>query len=173
MVRERRPASWPGILLEGGRLEKATRLAMAAELARGYDRVIRRIRSGPPRLLRSTPLRYAADLAEFTIHHEDVRRAQGLGPRNDRLDLEYGIWTLLERLAPLMVTKARLRPVSLNLRAPGFGERAVGRGDRRVAITGQPVELLLYLYGRTSAAQVEILGRPHHVSTVREASFSA
>ena len=172
VVRERRPASWPGILL-GGRFDKVTRRAMAAELAGGYDRVIQRIRSGPPVLLRSTPLRYAADLAEFTIHHEDVRRAQGQGPRNDRLDLEYGIWTLLDRLAPLMVTKARLRPISLNLRAPGFGERQVGRGDRRVAITGQPVELLLYLYGRARVAQVEILGRPHHVSAVRETSFSA
>jgi uncharacterized protein (TIGR03085 family) len=172
VVRERRPQALPGIVL-GGRLESTTRRAMAAELAGGYDRVIERIRTGPPTLLRFAPLRYAANLAEFTIHHEDVRRANGSRSRTDRLDLEYAIWTLLERLAPLMVTRARLRPVSLNLRAPGVGERQVGRGDRRVAITGQPIELLLYLYGRTEAAEVEILGRPNHVSSVRAASFSA
>lgn len=172
VVRERRPQSLPGILL-GGRLESITRRTMADELAGGYDRVIERIRSGPPKLLHIAPLRYAANLAEFTIHHEDVRRANGFGPRRDRPDLDDAIWTLLGRLAPLMVTRARLRPISLNLRAPEVGERQVGRGNRRVAITGQPIELLLYLYGRTSVAEVEILGRPNHVLSVRQASFSA
>ena len=40
-------------------------------------------------------LRKLLNLNEYVVHHEDARRANGLGPRADRTDLQDTIWSLL------------------------------------------------------------------------------
>ena len=52
------------------------------------------------------------------------------------------------------------------------GERARARkGEPVVTATGAPVDLALFLGGRTGAAQVELSGPADAVAAVRSASF--
>lgn len=172
-VRERQPLAAPGILL-GGPFEAMTERLMARELERhGYAGTVERVRNGPPPgPMRVAAVRYATNLFEMTVHHEDVRRANGHGPRTDRPDLDEAVWRLLRRAARLFVARARLRGARLELDRPG-GERIVaGRGDAVAVLTGTAVEVLLYLQGRKGAAQIALSGDEGAVAEVEGATFA-
>ncbi len=174
VVRERDPIGAPGILLEGrlgpvgDRMARITEQHMARELERGFPAVIDRVRSGPPAPLSLIgPLRYRVNLAEYVIHHEDVRRANGEGPRTDRSDLDDAVWALLKPASKLLFRRAR--PLGITLRTPDGRTATAISGSRRVEIVGPPVELLLFGYGRPG--QVELVGADEAVAAVRSTSF--
>ena len=171
-IRERDPRSAPGILF-GGPFEGYTNKLMAKQLAKGFEATVDKVRRPPMGPLSIAPLRSAISLIEYTVHHEDVRRANGLGPREDRDDLQAEIWGRISQLGGLMARKARIAPVSLRLVATGStsATKDIGGGDRRVTITGEPMELLLFLYGRSTVAKVELEGDAADVDVVRSASF--
>jgi uncharacterized protein (TIGR03085 family) len=155
VVRERRPTGGPGILL-GGPFARHTEQLMAKEAARGYRTLVDRVRNGPPIGPFAVPgLRTLLNLQEYVVHHEDVRRANGMGPRLDRPDLQDAVWRALRRGARLFLRRV---PARVQLaRRDGEGAMAVGGGEV-VTITGDPVDLLLYLFGRKAAASVEVSG---------------
>lgn len=172
VVRERNPLSAPGILL-GGRFEGTTERLMARELDRhGYAGVVERVRTGPPLgPMALRPVGRLANTIEFVVHHEDVRRPAGGGPRPDDAALQDGVWSLLRRGARLLVAPGKLGSTGLDLVRPGHDPvRASGRGDGAV-LTGDPVEVLLYLYGRTAQADVTLTGDATAVAKVEAASF--
>ena len=155
VVRERRPTGGPGILL-GGPFSRHTESLMAKEAGRGYRTVVDRVRNGPPLGPFAVPgLRTLLNLQEYVVHHEDVRRANGLGARLDRPDLQDALWAALRRGARLMLR--RVRGARVRLARRDGDSVAVGRGSE-VTVTGDPVDLLLYLFGRRAAASVEITG---------------
>lgn len=175
VVRERDVTAMPGILFEGafgGILGRRTERAMETLAARhAYPEIVDLVRTGPPiGPSRLRPVGYAMNLVEFFVHHEDVRRAAGDGPRTDRPDLDVALWGLLQRLAPLMVRKARLRGVELVLDPGGDRPRRIGSGPV-VTVHGPPTELVLELYGRRSVAQVVYDGPDDAVARVRAANF--
>lgn len=157
VVRERDVLAAPGIVVGGpfaGLLERG----MERALARGYDTLVDQVRDGPPLGPFVVPgLRTLMNLNEYVVHHEDVRRPNGLGPRTDRPELQDAVWGLLRRGARLMLRKAHGARVTL--RRPDGGSTSVGRGPEAV-LTGPPVELLVYLQGRRSAAEVALSGDP-------------
>jgi uncharacterized protein (TIGR03085 family) len=163
VVRERDPRAAPGILLGKGRAAALTARLQAAEKARGHEVVVARVRSGPPWWWRVPRLEELANLNELFVHHEDVRRAGGLGRRTDRPELEAALWRLLPRTAPLLRT--RLRGVGLVLRRPDGSSAVVRRGEPSATLTGEPSELALYLAGRRGAADV-VLGGDHAAARV-------
>ena len=113
VVRERDPRSGPGIVL-GGRFEALLNRLMAKMMDRGYPAVVERVRNGPPLGPFAVPgLRKLLNLNEYVVHHEDARRANGLGPRADRTDLQDTIWSLLRRGARLMLRKVKGASVRL------------------------------------------------------------
>ena len=68
----------------------------------------------------------------------------------------------------------RIGDVALQLEATGAvaGSHRAGKGDRVVTVTGAPVELLLFLYGRQAIAEVEVTGSDvAAVETARTAAF--
>jgi uncharacterized protein (TIGR03085 family) len=92
VVRDRRPDAGMGIILPplsayGERVRRS-----AAE--RPYSQLVERVRRAPWWSLVSNPLTdELVNLAEFFIHHEDVRRAQpGWQPRELPADLQAGLW---------------------------------------------------------------------------------
>ncbi len=173
VVRERNPLSAPGILL-GGRFGGTTERLMGRELDRhGYAGVVERVRTGPPLgPMALRPVGRLANTIEYVVHHEDVRRPAGGGPRPDDTTLQDEIWSLLRRGARLLVAPGRLGATSLRLVRPGHDPvRASGRGDGGAVLTGDPVEILLYLYGRKAGADVELTGDPTAVAKVEAASF--
>ncbi len=121
-VREHRPLAMPGILV-GGPLARLTAGSMAAALhSYGYRGLVAKVRSGPPLLWR--PVDEAANLVEFYVHGEDVRRAgPGRGPRDDP-QLDAALWARLGHMAKLLARK--VRGAGLELERPD-GERLVAR----------------------------------------------
>jgi len=74
-------------------------------------------------------------------------------------------------LAPWFLAR-RLRGAGLALQWAGAGKTVrARRGEPTARITGPPGELLLYLFGRQNAAQVEVDGPAVAVEAVRRARF--
>jgi hypothetical protein len=103
------------------------------------------------------------------VHHEDVRRANGSAPRTDRPDLQEALWPILRRGARLL-----LRSVTkeATVRLEGTGGEAVELGTGPMAVvTGEPLELSLFLFGRKGVAAVELSGDPAAIEVLRKASL--
>lgn len=157
VVRERDPRAGLGIVF-GGRFEGLLDRLMNGAKGRGHAALVERVRNGPPLGPFAVPgLRTLLNLNEYVVHHEDVRRANGLGPRTDRPELQDALWGLLRRGSRLMLRK--VHGASVRLVRPDGQSIVVGSGPE-VSLAGDPVELLLYLQGRRSAAQVSLDGDP-------------
>jgi uncharacterized protein (TIGR03085 family) len=141
---------------------------LAREKAKGYVHLIDRLRGGAPLVPWRIPgLRNLLNGGEYVIHHEDVRRANGRGLRPGDPDRDRLCWTMAgitgRRLAQ------RVKPFGVELVRPD-GTRRTSGGETRAVITGAPVELVLFLSGRRSAAQVELGGDPAAVAKVEATS---
>ncbi|MFP3914876.1 MAG: TIGR03085 family metal-binding protein [Actinomycetota bacterium] len=163
VVREHDLWAAPGLVL-GGPFRRAIEAAMNRRRRRGLENLVATIRRGPPGVARLLPP--GAHLSEYFIHHEDVRRANGLAPRRDR-DLDEALALLLRASAPML------------LRRVGTGVDLVWNGgvlyrsgpEPRAVLDGPPGELLLYLSGRTRAAGVDLRGDPTAVWEVSTADL--
>ncbi|WP_217237276.1 TIGR03085 family metal-binding protein [Streptomyces sp. AC555_RSS877] len=156
VVRERRPDAAGGMLIKqlGPRLEKA----MDEFTAKPYEELVQLIRTGPPRFspFSLKQIDEASNTIEFYVHTEDVRRAQpDWSPRELDKVFQDALWSRLERTARLM---GRSVPTGLVLRRPDGQTAVAHRGTPVVTVTGEPSELLLFLYGRQNAAKVELDG---------------
>lgn len=158
VVRERNPVAAPGILVE--RLSGLAERGMEREKRRGYQAVVERVRGGPPIGPFAVPwLREQINLVEYTVHHEDVRRANELPRRTDIGDLQDALWRKVGPLARFAI-RGLPKGAGLTLVRAGTGDVAhARRGDERTAtVTGEPIELLLWAYGRRDHADVEVSG---------------
>ncbi|WP_406204222.1 MULTISPECIES: TIGR03085 family metal-binding protein [unclassified Streptomyces] len=156
VVRERRPDAAAGILIKplASRLDKA----MDEFAAKPYEELIQLIRTGPPRFspFQLKQIDEASNTLEFYVHTEDVRRARpDWTPRELDPIFQDALWSRLERSARLM---GRTAPTGLVLRRPDGQTAVAHRGTPVVTVTGEPSELLLFSYGRQSAAKVELDG---------------
>jgi uncharacterized protein (TIGR03085 family) len=158
VVRDRRPDALVGFGVEkvagGGRLAAhAHGLERRLLESARYVDVVAQVRSGPPVW---SPLGWPggrkANVAEFAIHHEDVRRAQpGWIPRAlPRADQD-ALWGSAAVFA--LGTARRGGVVLRRTDVPGV-EKRIGSGARTVA--GEPLELLLWASGRRDVARVEM-----------------
>lgn len=172
VLREHRPDAGAGVM--GGPLAGYTRRAQNRLRARtSFAQLIELIRTGPPRLsLFAVPgMDERANLVEYFVHHEDIRRAQpGWQPREIRADLADELWRRL-RLARLLLRRA---PVGVELvrgdaAADGTGRvRITARAHTPVVtVTGRPAELTLWTMGRTDAADVQMDGSDADVAALR------
>jgi uncharacterized protein (TIGR03085 family) len=115
-------------------------------------------------------VRRLANLNEFFVHHEDVRRANGRGPRANEPAMDEALWRNVSRV-PWFLAR-RLRGAGLELRWAGTTKTArARRGEPTARITGSPGELLLFLFGRRAAACVQVSGPDAAVEAVRRARF--
>jgi uncharacterized protein (TIGR03085 family) len=166
VLRERRPDAAAGML--GGPLAAHTRNVQRGLAERNpYARLVEMIRSGPPRLsLFGIPgVDERANVVEFFVHHEDVRRARpGWEPRKIDQGLSDVLWRRLG-VARFILRKA---PVGVELARDGDHEAASPAGKRVritakartpvVTVTGTPAELTMWVFGRTGAASVRLDG---------------
>lgn len=133
--------------------------------------LVDRIRSGPPAgFFRIGWVRSFPNLNEFFVHHEDVRRANGLGPRTLTHDLEAALWHNVRRASHYL--SRRMRGAGLEIEWAAVGESLTVRsGDSTARLKGSPGELLLYMFGRQAAAQVEVSGPTEAVTAVHRTHF--
>jgi uncharacterized protein (TIGR03085 family) len=171
VLRERRPDAGAGVL--GGPLAGYTRRVQDRLLARTpFAQLVELIRIGPPRMsMFALPgMDERANLVEYFVHHEDIRRAQpAWQPRDISTDLADNLWRRL-RLARLMLRGA---PVGVELVRADAGERpgrvritAKARAPV-VTVTGGPAELTLWTMGRSGAADVRLDGSETDIAALR------
>ncbi|MFB8243915.1 TIGR03085 family metal-binding protein [Streptomyces sp. NPDC001046] len=166
VVRERRPDAAGGMLIKqlGPRLDRV----MAEYADKPYEELIQLIRTGPPRFspFSLKPVDEASNIIEFYVHAEDVRRAQpDWSPRALDPVFQDALWSRLERTARLM---GRGVPTGLVLRRPDGQTAVAHRGTPVVTVTGEPSELVLFSYGRQSAAKVDLAGDENAITTLRQ-----
>jgi uncharacterized protein (TIGR03085 family) len=114
------------------------------------------------------PAREIANLLEYAIHHEDVRRVDpSARPRPLSLARQHAMFKRLRWFAHATMKDA---PVPVELRWEAHSIR-VGRGSDRAVVTGDPLELALFAYGRQPVAVVEYSGDPVAVAAIRGAKL--
>jgi uncharacterized protein (TIGR03085 family) len=149
VLRERRPDAALGILWRP--LAKWNKTLMKKSAPRFTENVAK-IRAGAPPW---SPMRLfdaQANTLEMLIHHEDVRRAQPNWKPRDLSAIDGRLWHLLTRSSRSLM---RRLDVPLSLMTPD-GRALPSEG---VQVTGEPLELLLYLAGRVDAARVDVSGQ--------------
>jgi uncharacterized protein (TIGR03085 family) len=185
VLREHRPDAGMGML--GGPLAGYTAHVQSRIAGRvPYARLVQTIREGPPRfsLFALPGVDERANLAEYFVHHEDVRRAApGWQPRKLPPELTEQLWQRLR----LRATRFILRKVPVGVEVArddvdaDHGNGADG-GSRQLRITirngtpvvtvvGDPAELTLWVFGRTSAARVRLEGAAKPVKTLTDARW--
>ncbi|MFB6819308.1 TIGR03085 family metal-binding protein [Streptomyces sp. NPDC056347] len=169
VVRERRPDAAGGLLV--GALRNRLERVQGEFAAKPYEELIQLIRTGPPRFspYAVKQVDEAANTVEFYIHTEDVRRAQPDWSRRE-LDPVFAdlLWSRTERTARLLGRKS---PVGLVLRRPDGRTVVAHKGAPVVTVTGEPGELLLFAFGRQSAATVGLEGDKEAVDRLQTAAL--
>ncbi len=167
VVRERRVDATGGLLLKP--LADRTARVQAEFAAKPYEELIQLIRTGPPRFspFALKQIDEVANTVEFYVHAEDVRRAQpDWAPRVLDPVFANALWYRLERTARVLGRKS---PVGLVLRRPDGQTTVAHRGTPVVTVTGDPGELVMFLFGRQDAARVELDGDKDAVAKARRA----
>jgi uncharacterized protein (TIGR03085 family) len=157
VLRERDNRAAPGLVVPGAWSRFAER--HRKELTRrDYATLLTTIRTGPPRgYFRIGWVRRGPNLNEFFVHQEDVRRANGLARRSNTGALDEALWRNV--VFARWFLARRLRGVGLELAWVGTTKVVrARRGTPTACLTGLPGELLLYLFGRRSVAEVEVSG---------------
>jgi uncharacterized protein (TIGR03085 family) len=179
VLREHRPDAGAGML--GGPLAAHTRNVQRKLTERiPYRRLVQIIRNGPPRLsvfaLPGADER--ANVVEFFVHHEDVRRAQ---PDWEPRKIDQGLSEVLWRRLGMAKFILRKAPVGVELARDDEPE-ASGPGGTRVRITakartpvvtvtGSPAELTMWTFGRISSARVRLDGSEAAISALNTAGW--
>ena len=166
VVREARSHAALGLVVPP--LAKHLQNVMDKYKTKGYETLVGMLRTGPPWMHRTGPLALA-NVNENFIHHEDVRRASGEGPRLLDDEMDAALWRMLGFGARM--SKKAVRGAALTLRTPDGRARVVSTGGGKVTMTGAPGELTLYMSGRKEAADVALDGDPVAVAIVHAASF--
>jgi uncharacterized protein (TIGR03085 family) len=122
-----------------------------------FTSLVDALRNGPPRwsLFAIPRLEPLLNIAEFFVHHEDVRRAVAVWePRQLPTWAQDQLWSRAVGFGKLTW---RRKPTGLVLERTDTGERvraSTGEGD--VLVRGLPGEMCLYISGRPAVAMVEV-----------------
>jgi uncharacterized protein (TIGR03085 family) len=172
VLRERDPIAGACLVVPGPFQRFAERRTVRLAERRELGWLVARLRSGPPPgFFRIGWVRSFPSLSEFFVHHEDLRRANGLGPRNTLTPaIEAALWRNVRRSSRYL--SRRLRDIGFEIGWAGTDERVTVRSAEPTArLSGPPGDLLLYLFGRQDAARVEVTGPPEAVAAVRRTHF--
>ncbi len=169
-IRENRTWSIAPTMLTGNS-ERLDERVEQVRSSTSYPALVAAIRRGPAGLspFRLPGVDEAANTIEFFVHCEDVRRGSGvITPRPLDVALENLVWKRLSSMSRFLLRGVRVA-VWLERDVPPGEPVRVGRGPDIVHLGGRPSELLLYLFGRRSAADVEVSGEPAAVAIVERA----
>ena len=146
LVRERRPDAAAGIVIPF--LSTYTKNVTESAARGDWDVMIRQFRDGPPlwSMWAIPVLGDGANLNEFFIHHEDIRRAQPeWTPRDDSEARDDALWKRLKMMGRLLFRRS---PVGVTLRSAGREDVVAKSGDPGVILVGKPGEIVIHAYGR-------------------------
>jgi uncharacterized protein (TIGR03085 family) len=169
IVRERRPDAAGGILVAA--LAKRTEQVQAQIASKPFAELVDTFRGGAPvwmPVLGWPVVADQANLFEFYVHHEDVRRAQpDWEPRPDDGARNDALWRGLKLGARVLLRRS---PVGVTLHSADHGGVVAKKGTPSVTLVGTPSEIALIVFGRPSAsARVVIEGEAADVASFEAA----
>ncbi|MFD5467157.1 TIGR03085 family metal-binding protein [Kitasatospora sp. NPDC127059] len=167
VIRERRADAAAGIRV--GALAGHTQRVQDGYAQRPYEELVRLFRAGPPVLsLFALPgADEVANTVEYFVHAEDVARAgEDWTARPVPPGRAEALWRRLPMIARFEA--GRRSPVRLDLNRPDGQSLTVGpAGAPTVRITGEPGELVLFVYGRGARTDLTVDGDPDAVEALR------
>jgi len=169
LVRERSPLGGAGIVVSP--LSGFTRRASERYGERDLDALVERLRS-PGGMFAIPVVDKAANTFEYVVHHEDLRRGRpGWEPRGlDPADADE-LWTQLRKGVAFV---GRKLPGPTVLRRADTGDSVVAKkGAAPVVITGDVVEIILFLFGREATRDLAFEGPDEAIDAVRAADLGA
>ncbi|MFB7910585.1 TIGR03085 family metal-binding protein [Kitasatospora sp. NPDC056076] len=167
VVRERRADAAAGIRV--GALAGHTQRVQDGYAQRPYEELVRLFRAGPPvfSLFALPGADEVANTVEYFVHAEDVARA---GDDRAVRPVPPGRAEALWRRLPMIARfeAGRRSPVRLALTRPDGQSLTVGpAGAPVVRITGEPGELVLFVYGRGARTELAVDGDGDAVEALR------
>jgi uncharacterized protein (TIGR03085 family) len=164
VVREHRPDAAPGIMVPA--LAGHTQRVQDRYAGRPWASLVEQVRRGPSKFWPTAigPLDELTNSAEFLVHHEDVRRAQpDWKPRPAEPTRDAAAWRSAKGAAKLNLRKS---PVGVTFRTTDGREATVKTGPDPVTLVGDPVDLLLFVFGR-DAVNLDFQGDPAAVTKLQ------
>jgi uncharacterized protein (TIGR03085 family) len=153
-------------------LAKLTERASRRRSSREFAVLVEQLRGGPPRFsIYGLPKADAMlNSLEYFVHHEDIRRAQpAWTARALGEDVEKTLWSMTKTAGKGL---SRSAPVAVTAENSTTGSRvSLSSGSSEVTVRGLPSEVLMYLFGRKSAADVELLGDDEAVAALSGTSL--
>jgi len=153
-------------------MAKWTAKVQDAAALQPFDELVATFLSGPPRWSPFSigKVDAAANIVEFAVHIEDVRRAQPnwvAAPENP--ELNELLWTRLTKMGKLLMRGVKLGVEfkRTDVSAPTFAAKT---GAPIVTLTGSPLDLIFRAYGRT-VVNLEVTGEPSAIETFNAAKF--
>lgn len=166
-VRDRNYLATPGYVLSS-LADHTARIEREYRAAHPYPECVQIVRNGPPAWgpVGVPIVREAANLLEYLIHHEDVRRAQqGWEPREVSPELANAVWSRLRTVGRIMFRKAT---VGVRMRRAGEeGSIRVRSGAPEVTVVGEPIELALFAYNRRDVSRATFEGDADAINRLR------
>jgi len=171
VLREHDLVAGPCLVLPGPFERFAERRRARLAQRQDFSWLVTRIRSGPPiGFFRVGWVRAMANLNEFFVHHEDVRRANQQAPRSLTPAMDAALWRNVRRGSRYL--SRRLHGCGLEIEWAGTNEGVTAKpGEPTARLSGPPGELLLYIFGRQAAARVHVSGPPDAVAAVQRTHF--
>jgi uncharacterized protein (TIGR03085 family) len=164
IVREYRLDAMPGILIPA--FAGRTKTVQDQMTGQDWEEMVSKFEAGPPVYSPLKLLDRVANVSEMFVHHEDVRR--GSAPWEPRiLDAasEKAILTPLKTMGKRAIVRS---PARVELTTPdGTTVTSGGRGPT-VTVTGAPLELLLFVFGRKEAV-LDYAGDADAIAAVKAA----
>lgn len=156
---ERHPEAWLGIAI-GDRLPRTRDYfdgLVQQERDRPWEELVERVEVGPARgPLANATFRNHMMFREYAVHSEDVRRANDLPARDLGPAVRERTWAKAQSFARFVRTTDSH---GLEIADPDGRVHQVRKGETSARITGEPIDLLLYAFGRT-AVDVVLSGDP-------------
>lgn len=164
IVRESRLDASPGILIPAfaGRTKK-----LQDDVAGGdWDEMVTKFAAGPPLLSPFKLIDRFVNVTEMFVHHEDVRRGGAeWSPRTLDAASSRAILGPLKMMGKRAIAKS---PATVELVTTDGEQVAVGGRGPVVRVTGEPLELLLFAFGRSETA-LDFVGDQDAVAAVKTA----
>jgi uncharacterized protein (TIGR03085 family) len=137
-----------------------------------FEHLVKRLRSGPPRHspFRLKPVDRLLNAMEYFVHHEDIRRAQpGWEPRDLNPRVQDALWRGVKMSGRGLVRRAKVGVVVS--RSDRQEKATLKSGDSSVTVHGMPAEVAMYVYGRTSRANVNLQGTPADIALLEKTAL--
>lgn len=174
VMRERRPDGAAGIGIK--RLAAYGEKVQDSIAATEWPQLVEKVRSGPPAW---SPARIPAidalvNTVEFYVHHEDVRRAgDDWTARDLDDDLKAALIKVVSKMSRPLTRSSKIGVVLEPTDGGSVPSTPIiaNKAVPSVTVRGPIGELVMFVYGRQTKAEVELLGNDDDIATVMAASF--